>query len=136
MTPSAVRHPLVSSSATAPEPRRRAGPPPPRLPGRRRLLHLALTFLAVAFVADGLVGEKSFIVTSRARQQSQLESARIAALREENARLREERQRLMEDAATIEAEARRQLGLARAGEVMFILKDIQPVDHASSRHSR
>jgi cell division protein FtsB len=87
-----------------------------------------LAFVTVVLVADAFVGEKSFVVTSRARQEARLEGARLAALREENARLREERRRLSEDAATIEAEARRQLGLSRAGEVMFILKDIQPVE--------
>ena len=37
---------------------------------------------------------------------------------------------LNEDPARIEAEARRQLGLVRPGEVMFILKDVQPASTA------
>ncbi len=130
MTPPAARAPMRRN---APEPLRRSRTPPPApSTARRRLVHAVVAFVTVVLVADALVGEKSFIVTSRARQEAQLESARLGALKEENARLREERRRLTEDAATIEAEARRQLGLSRAGEVMFILRDIQPVERSRS----
>jgi cell division protein FtsB len=95
-----------------------------------------LVFIAVVLVADALVGEKGFLVTLRARQDARVEEARLAALRHENARLREEKRRLNEDAATIEAEARRQLGLAEPGEVMFILKDIHPPDGARPSSAR
>jgi cell division protein FtsB len=90
------------------------------------MLQAGLLFVAVALTADALVGDKGFLVTMRARHEAAEESARLAALKQENARLREEKRRLNEDAETIEAEARRQLGLARPGEVMFILKDIRP----------
>jgi cell division protein FtsB len=92
------------------------------------VLQAALLFVAVVLTADALVGDKGFLVTMRARHEASAESARLAALKEENARLREEKRRLNEDPGTIEAEARRQLGLARPGEVMFILKDIRPGD--------
>ena len=133
MTPPTAR-PLVTRAArTAPEPLRRARKPSPApFTVRRRLLNVVLAFVAVVLLTDALVGEKSFIVTTRARQQAQAEAARLAALREENERLRDERRRLTEDAAAIEAEARRQLGLAGAGEVMFILKDIQSVEGSGS----
>ena len=89
-------------------------------------MNAALVFIAVVLVADGLVGDKGFLVTLRARHDAQAEEAKLAALRRENARLREEKRLLNEDAETIEAEARRQLGLAQPGEIMFILKDIHP----------
>jgi cell division protein FtsB len=47
-------------------------------------------------------------------------------MRAENARLREMIGRLRDDPGTIEAIARRELGLVRPGEVLFILKDIKP----------
>ena len=123
---------------TGPEPlRRRKAPlaqPPTR--GRRRLLNAALIFVAVVLTTDALVGDKGFLVTTRARQEAQLEAARLAALKEENARLREEKRRLNEDPATIEAEARRQLGLAKPGEVMFILKDIRSGDGPRASSTR
>jgi cell division protein FtsB len=120
--------PAPRRRSTAEPLRRRRTPPTPPSTGRRRLLNAALLFVAVVLTTDALVGDKGFLVTARARQEAQAEAARLAALKLENARLREEKRRLNEDAATIEAEARRQLGLARPGEVMFILKDILPGD--------
>ena len=130
----------------APLPRRKTGPEPlrrrkaplaqPPARGRRRLLNAALIFVAVVLTTDALVGDKGFLVTTRARQEAQIEAARLAALKEENARLREEKRRLNEDPATIEAEARRQLGLAKPGEVMFILKDIRSGDGPRSSSTR
>jgi cell division protein FtsB len=131
MPPPVIRTPTPAAPGrqSSPEPlRRRKMPLEPPPTGRRRLLHAALLFVAVVLTADALVGEKGFMVTIRARQEAQVEAARVAALRQENARLREEKRRLNEEPSTIEAEARRQLGLARPGEVMFILKDIRPTD--------
>ena len=94
---------------------------------RPAALH-ALTAEMYQMLADAFVGDKGFLETARARREAVGELARLSALREENARLREEKRRLTEDPAMIESEARQQLGLARPGEVMFILKDIKPVD--------
>jgi cell division protein FtsB len=127
----AVRSPVLTGSArkSTPEPlRRRKFQQVSPSPRRRRLLNAALLFVAVVLTADALVGEKGLLVTMRARREAQTEAARVTALRLENARLREEKRRLNEEPATIEAEARRQLGLAKPGEVMFILKDIRPTD--------
>ena len=49
---------------------------------------------------------------------------RPARQRAENARLREEVRRLEEDPAAIEEIARRDLGLIRPGEKLFIVKDL------------
>jgi cell division protein FtsB len=129
MPPAAVHASITSlPRRTIPPELRRRRTPPPASTRRRRLLNATLLFVAVVLTTDALVGEKGFLVTIRARQEAQDEAARLAALKEENARLREEKRRLNEDPATIEAEARRQLGLARPGEVMFILKDVRPAD--------
>ncbi|MGH9219038.1 MAG: FtsB family cell division protein, partial [Vicinamibacterales bacterium] len=45
--------------------------------------------------------------------------------RAENAQLREAARRLREDPAAIEEAARRELGLIKPGEVLFIVKDIE-----------
>jgi cell division protein FtsB len=45
----------------------------------------------------------------------------ISALRVENARLRENARRLREDPSAIEALARRELGLMRRGEILFVI---------------
>jgi cell division protein FtsB len=100
----------------------------PPSPSRRRLLNGALLFVAVVLTTDALIGEKGLMQTIRARQEAQVAEARLADLKRENARLREEKRRLNEDPDMIESEARQQLGLARPGEVMFILKDVRPAD--------
>jgi cell division protein FtsB len=138
--------PSVSPQATiTPAPRRKAASEPlrgrkstpaPASPTRRRLLNAALAFIAVVLMIDALVGEKGLMETMRARKAAQTEETRLDALRLENAKLREEKRRLNEDPASIEAEARRQLGLVRPGEVMFILKDVQPASTAHPRTGR
>ena len=62
----------------------------------------------------------------RARHVYDELSATIARQRAENARLREEARRLNEDPAAIEEIARRELGLIRPGERVFIIKDVPP----------
>ena len=60
----------------------------------------------------------------RARRQSNQLVATIKRQRDENGRLREEIRRLNEDASAIEEIARRELGLIRPGEKVFIIKDL------------
>ena len=60
----------------------------------------------------------------RARQEYDQLADTIARLRAENARLREEAHRLSTDPAAIEEIARRQLGLIKPGEKVFIIKDV------------
>jgi cell division protein FtsB len=95
-------------------------------PGRtgRRAIHLLIVFIACVVLADALAGEKGLLQTRRVRQEHDELVGQIARLRRENARLREEARRLREDPRAIEEIARRELGLARPGEIMFIVKDV------------
>jgi cell division protein FtsB len=80
--------------------------------------------VAAAAVADAIVGDRGLLAMLRARAEyEQLETA-IARQRLENARLRDEARRLREDPKTIEEVARRELGLIRPGEKVFIVKDL------------
>jgi cell division protein FtsB len=111
------------------EPRRAARRPipKPKIPGRnRRLVHLLLLFLASVIVVDGLVGDRGLLAMLRARQEYDTMSTTIARLRTENARLREMARRLREDPSAIEEIARRELGLIKPGERLFIVKDVPP----------
>ena len=102
----------------------------------RRWLNIALVFVAIVLTTDALVGQKGLMQTLRARQHAADERARLDALKRENAGLREEKRRLNEDPGMIEAEARRQLGLARPGEIMFILKDVKPASASRASQPR
>ena len=129
-----------TTTPAAPVVRRKDGPDPLRrkqiqpaagLPRWRRGLNFLLVFLTIVLVVDALIGEKGLVETMRARRQSRDVAASVERLRVENARLRELIGRLHGDAGTIESIARRDLGLIRPGEVLFILKDIKP---AQGRH--
>lgn len=62
----------------------------------------------------------------RARHEYDELAGTIARQRSENARLREEARRLKDDPSAIEEVARRELGLIKPGERVFIIKDIPP----------
>ena len=106
-----------------PAPKRRA-PKPKQPSGRsRRIVHWVLLFVASVIVVDALVGDRGLVAMLRARQEYDELSASIARQRGENARLRDMVRRLREDPSTIEEIARRELGLIRPGERVFIVKD-------------
>lgn len=74
-------------------------------------------------IVDAVVGDRGLLAMLRARRQYDELAATIARQRADNARLREEARRLREDPDAIEEVARRDLGLIRPGEKVFIVKD-------------
>jgi cell division protein FtsB len=92
-------------------------------PVRRRTIHLLLVFVTVVLVVDALVGDKGLMQTIRAQRQHRELVASLDDVRRRNAGLREDIRQLREDPAAIEALARKELGLLRPGEVLFIVKD-------------
>ena len=95
-------------------------------PRGRRLLQYVLVFVSFVLVVDAIVGEKGLIAMIKAREQYQALEDSLARARSENARLREEARRLREDPEAIEDIARRELGLMKPGEKLFIIKDVGP----------
>ncbi len=92
----------------------------------RRFVYGLLILVASAIVIDGLAGDRGLLAMLRARKEYDQLAATIAKQRRENAKLREEARRLNEDPAAIEEVARRELGLIKPGERVFIIKDIPP----------
>jgi cell division protein FtsB len=92
----------------------------------RRIVQWLVLFVASVFVIDGLVGDRGLLAMMRARREYDTAAATVARQRAENARLREEARRLREDPQAIEEIARRELGLMRPGEKVFIIKDVPP----------
>ncbi|MEO8522417.1 MAG: septum formation initiator family protein [Acidobacteriota bacterium] len=92
----------------------------------RRSIHILLIFVTVVLVVDALVGEKGLMESMRAREQYREVSASLDAIKRENVQLLEEARRLKEDPQAIEALARKDLGLIRPGELLFIIKDEKP----------
>ena len=113
---------VFSNSHVAKDPKRAA----PKRPDRtRRIVQTLLLFIAAVIVVDALVGEQGLFAMLRARRQAEELAASIARQKAENARLREEVDRLDHDPAAIEEVARRELGLIRPGEKVFIIKDLE-----------
>ena len=95
-------------------------------PRRRRAVQYVLLFVGCMLVVDALVGEKGLLAMMKARQEYHALEQSVQSARSENARLREDARRLREDPAAIEEIARRELGLIRPGEKLFIVKDVRP----------
>ena len=93
---------------------------------RRRAIEYALLFIGCVLFVDALVGEKGLLETVKKRREFQVLEESIRRARAENALLREQAERLKNDPAAIEDLARRELGLIRPGEHLFILKDRPP----------
>jgi cell division protein FtsB len=82
--------------------------------------------VASIVLVDGLVGERGLLAMLRARHEYDELSASISRERANNARLREEARRLNDDPSAIEEIARRELGLIKPGEKVFIVRDAAP----------
>lgn len=94
----------------------------------RRVVQYLIVFVGCVLVLDGLVGEKGLVEMLKKRQEYRALEQSLARVRAENARLREDARRLREDPSTIEDVARRDLGLIKPGEKLFIVKDVDPPD--------
>jgi cell division protein FtsB len=111
----------------ASKPSSSAGSSTLRSRGRRALQYL-LVFVGCVLVLDALVGEKGLLEMLKKRQEFRALEQSLSDVRADNARLREEARRLQEDTAAIEDLARRELGLIKPGEKLFILKDVPQTD--------
>lgn len=87
---------------------------------------MLLALAALVIVVDALVGDRGLLAMLRAGREYDRVASATVRQRAENARLRETARRLREDPAAIEEIARRDLGLIRPGEKVFIIKDIPP----------
>ena len=125
-TPETPRPRLRRVEGAEPLRRKSMAPLRPQSPLWRRALNYLLVFATAVLLVDALVGERGLVATTRARRQSDELAARVAQLREENARLSADAERLRSDPAAIESLARETLGLVRPGEVLVVVKDVKP----------
>jgi cell division protein FtsB len=90
----------------------------------RRIGRIVLLLVVGVIVLDALVGDRGLVATLRARREYHELAATIARERADNARLADQARRLRDDPRTIEEVARRELGLIKPGEKVFIVKDV------------
>ena len=91
----------------------------------RRIARYGLVFLGCLLFLDALVGEKGLVENLKARQQFQALERSLERLKGDNERLRKDIDLLRKDPDTIEGIARRDLGLMKPGEKLFIIKDAE-----------
>ena len=89
----------------------------------QRVMELLLALLTLILIANGLVGDRGLIRTTQVRQKRQELAASIIRLRQQNQHLTQQAERLRGDTSAIEELARRELGLLRPGEQVFIITD-------------
>lgn len=101
--------------------------PSSRPPGRtRRFTRYALVAVTVVLLVDAVVGEKGLLALLQARKQFAAVERALEQSRDDNASLRTAARRLREDPTAIEALARKELGLIKPGEKVFIVRDAAP----------
>ena len=110
--------------SVTPQPLRRHTHTIGRKARNKRLLHVGLLLVAIVIVLDALAGDRGLLAMLRVRGQYRLLAATLARERAENARLAEQARRLREDPTAVEEVARRELGLIKPGEKVFIIKDV------------
>lgn len=81
-----------------------------------------LAFLTTVVIVDAVFGEAGYFARIRAGAEYDRRAARLAAIRHDNAALQQRARRLGEVAAVEEA-ARRELGMLRRGEILFVIHE-------------
>jgi len=123
-------------TSDTPQPARRHTQSLGRKARNRRLLHVGLLLVALVIVMDALAGDRGLLAMLRVRSQYTALAATLSRERAENARLAEQARRLRDDPGAIEEVARRELGLIKPGEKVFIIKDVQPRPAPTDRGPR
>lgn len=88
-----------------------------------RIVRYVLGFVTVVLVIDAIVGEKGLLSLLKARRDFAAVEQSLQRARRDNVELRDQSRRLREDPAAIEEVARRELGLIKPGEKLFIIKE-------------
>jgi cell division protein FtsB len=92
---------------------------------RGRIVRYLIVSVGCVLIIDALVGDRGFLAMLKARQQYRAVETSLVGARADNAQLRERARQLREDPQAIEEIARRELGLIRPGEKLFIIKDVK-----------
>ena len=97
---------------------------PPVASPRRHAMKVLLVLVSSALIVNAFAGNRGFIDAFEAQRQSEWLDHEVSRLRGENDRLRALSVRLRTDVSAVEEVARRDLGLVRPGELLFVVTDI------------
>jgi cell division protein FtsB len=93
---------------------------------RKKATTLFSVIAVIALVVGSLFGDRGILQLLRQRQRTEVLAREIEQLREENRALAEDIVSLRRDPAAVERLAREELGLARPGESVFVLREPPP----------
>lgn len=93
---------------------------------RRKAATLASIIALVAFIVGALFGDRGLLHLIDQRQRAEALAHEVQDLEAENARLAAEITALRSDPRAIERLAREELGLVRAGETVFLVREPGP----------
>src|SRR5262245_43516207 len=93
---------------------------------RRKIWAVAGLILFVALVVGALIGDRGLFYLLEQQRRAEVLRRELDDLKAENARLGTAIASLRSDPRTIERIAREELGLARPGETVFILREDGP----------
>ena len=90
---------------------------------RRKAAGLASVIALIALVVGSLFGDRGMLQLVTQRHKAEVLQRQLEELRAENASLAADISALKADPRAIERLAREQLGLARPGEIVFVIRD-------------
>ncbi len=90
---------------------------------RKKAAGLASAIALIALLVGSLFGDRGILHLMAQRERAEALAREIGSLRDENARLAGDIAALRTDPAAIERIAREELGLARPGETVFLIRE-------------
>jgi len=96
---------------------------------RKKAAILASIIVVVGLVVGSLFGDRGLLQLVSQRERRDALAREIEQLKTDNSRLAADIRALRQDPAAIERIAREELGLARPGEAVFIIREEPSADH-------
>jgi cell division protein FtsB len=90
---------------------------------RKKAVTLFGVILLIALLVGSLFGDRGLLQLASQRERAEVMAREIQEMRDENQRLAREIDALRADPRAIERLAREELGLARPGEKVFVIRD-------------
>jgi cell division protein FtsB len=89
---------------------------------RKKALILASIIVVIGLVVGSLFGDRGLLQLVSQRERADALARDVEQLKADNARLADDIRALREDPSSIERLAREELGLARPGETVFVIR--------------
>jgi cell division protein FtsB len=96
---------------------------------RKKAAILASIIVVIGLVVGSLFGDRGLLQLVSQRERADALAREVEQLKTDNSRLAADIRALRQDPAAIERLAREELGLARPGETVFVIREEASADH-------